>query len=363
MKVDYRFKVLYALGMIMIVSGHVSQYGGLSLFTDWFPYYSFHLGLFVFASGYFYKNISENNVKYFICKKIKRLLLPLYVYNIFYSIFILFLHTKKFEIGNTISIDSLLFAPIMHGHQFMYNLGGWFVIPLFMVELYNVLIRKMLKQKVKNEWIYYLLSLLLGVIGNYLAFKGYHNDLWLVLVRFLHFIPFYTFGILYRKKLESVEKRISSRYYFSAIMIVTLIIIFKFKEVPTYTPAWMNDIKHPIAIYLIGYLGILFWVRVATLLESVVGKSKWVHSIANNSYAIMMNHFLGFFFVNLMFGLANKYLNLIEGFEWGRFRSSVFYSYMIKDSPQFLIIYVISGILTSIFIQKVVDKIKMMFSK
>lgn len=146
-------------------------------------------------------------------------------------------------------------------------------------------------------------------------------------------------------------------------MIVTLIIIFKFKEVPTYTPAWMNDIKHPIAIYLIGYLGILFWVRVATLLESVVGKSKWVHSIANNSYAIMMNHFLGFFFVNLMFGLANKYLNLIEGFEWGRFRTSVFYSYMIKDRPQFLIIYVISGILTSIFIQKVVDKIKMMFSK
>ena len=56
---DYRFKILYCIGMIMIVAGHCDG-GGINLLSDWFPYYGFHLGLFLFASGYFYKTKYEN---------------------------------------------------------------------------------------------------------------------------------------------------------------------------------------------------------------------------------------------------------------------------------------------------------------
>lgn len=56
--IDYRFKIMYALGMIFIVSGHCGG-GGLSLAYEFLAVYGFHLALFMFCSGYFYKTVSE----------------------------------------------------------------------------------------------------------------------------------------------------------------------------------------------------------------------------------------------------------------------------------------------------------------
>lgn len=79
-KVDYRFKILYAIGMLMVVAGHCNG-GGIPLdIAGWFPYYGFHLSLFAFASGYFYKSSYENNVIRYIIKKTKSLIVPLYIY-------------------------------------------------------------------------------------------------------------------------------------------------------------------------------------------------------------------------------------------------------------------------------------------
>ena len=48
-KTDYRFKVLYAIAIIMIVSGHANG-GGLGELTQFYsPLYSFHVPLFLFA--------------------------------------------------------------------------------------------------------------------------------------------------------------------------------------------------------------------------------------------------------------------------------------------------------------------------
>lgn len=52
--VNLQFKLLSAIGIIIIVSGHC-YHGGISLAYEWFPTYSFNLSLFVFISGYFYK--------------------------------------------------------------------------------------------------------------------------------------------------------------------------------------------------------------------------------------------------------------------------------------------------------------------
>lgn len=61
--VNLQFKLLSAIGIIIIVSGHC-YHGGMELAYNWFPPYSYNLALFVFISGYFYKTdyekISEN---------------------------------------------------------------------------------------------------------------------------------------------------------------------------------------------------------------------------------------------------------------------------------------------------------------
>ena len=59
--INFTFKILSAIGIIIIVSGHCYN-GGVSLMYDWFPKYSYNLALFVFISGYFYKEKHEEHI-------------------------------------------------------------------------------------------------------------------------------------------------------------------------------------------------------------------------------------------------------------------------------------------------------------
>ena len=52
-KTDYRFKLLYAFAIIMVVLDHADG-GGIALKTDWYLYGGLPLPLFIFCSGYFY---------------------------------------------------------------------------------------------------------------------------------------------------------------------------------------------------------------------------------------------------------------------------------------------------------------------
>ena len=51
-KTDYRFKLLYAFAIIMVVLDHADG-GGIALKTDWYLYGGLPLPLFIFCSGYF----------------------------------------------------------------------------------------------------------------------------------------------------------------------------------------------------------------------------------------------------------------------------------------------------------------------
>ena len=62
--INYQFKLLYAIGIVMIVANHTSGNGGISLFYELFPAASFEIGLFVFTSGYFYKEKYEEDAIY-----------------------------------------------------------------------------------------------------------------------------------------------------------------------------------------------------------------------------------------------------------------------------------------------------------
>lgn len=55
-KVDYRFKIIYAIGIISVVADHLKGKGSIELnIQGWFPYSSFHMPLFMFSAGYFFK--------------------------------------------------------------------------------------------------------------------------------------------------------------------------------------------------------------------------------------------------------------------------------------------------------------------
>ena len=62
--INYQFKLLCAMGICFVVSGHCGS--RISLFYEFFEPYAFHLGMFVFVSGYFYKEINEKKIRHYI---------------------------------------------------------------------------------------------------------------------------------------------------------------------------------------------------------------------------------------------------------------------------------------------------------
>ena len=125
--VDYRFKLLYAIGIITVVSGHCNGGGGLSLWNDWFPYRGMVISLFAFCSGYFYKNQAEQETKKYIQRKIETLIIPLYSYTIFYGILVVILRNMGFMTVKTVfTIMSIWTRAFEDFDWFRYKTDIWY---------------------------------------------------------------------------------------------------------------------------------------------------------------------------------------------------------------------------------------------
>ncbi len=355
--IDYRFKLLYAIGMIFIVAGHCNN-GGISLLYDWFHVYGFHLGLFIFCSGYFYSEKSEKDIPKYIVKKIKSLLIPLFIWNIFYGLIVSVSHNFGFTIGGEFNLHNIFIAPLIDGHQFGYNLSGWFVIPLFFTEILNVIFRKVasfFSHPIK-EYIIFFTYLAIGLFGIYLSNKGYNVNWWLALTRTMVFFPFFGAGIFYKKTLEKHDK-LPNILYFSIILAIQLLLILLYGAPLSYTMSWgvYDGFVRP---FIIGYLGIAFWLRVCKILEPILGRNKYVNLIADNTYSIMINHFAGFMIIKLIYALFSKFTSLFANFNIVAFKTDLWYYYTPRNIEQTLILYLIAGIVFPIIVQKLLTLIK-----
>lgn len=355
-KTDYRFKILYALGIIFIVAGHGAN-GGLGSALQvggWFPFYSFHLALFMFCSGYFYKLDSHNNTLRYIFKKIKHLLLPLFLWNIFYGCFVFILSNYGFEFGMPLTIEKFTTDIFTTGHQFVFNLGGWFVIPLFMTQVFTVVLRKVLGKwnHWSKEWVLALLYFALGILGIWLARKGWRTDWALVLTRMLALMPFYGLGILYKTKLEKHDKLKNWLYFLILFTIQFFVILRSGGKVPTGIQSW-SDYKAVLSTILVGITGIAFWLRISKILEPTIGKSRIINLIANNTFPIMIHQFLGFWILNLIFAIGTSVFNTGGVFNWEGYHTSIFYKYLPYGYTFFEILYLIAGIGVPILISKI----------
>ena len=351
--IDYRFKLIYAVGIVLVVAGHCRG-GGLFVPDEWLSPFSYHLSLFAFSSGYFYKSSSEDRPLRFVWKKIKKLIIPIYLWNFFYALLVTVSSNKGFEIGVGVTLEKLFLLPITSGHQFVYNLGGWFVVPLFMVEVFSLIIRRLFSficNRSIKELCLFTLQVLLGITGIYLASIGYNTGGWLVLARMLYFLPFYSLGTFYKICLEKYD-RADNFTYFAVILLLQLIILLICHDAPEYTPSWCNNFDDgPILPIIEGFLGIFLWLRIAKILEPEVIKSKAVNLIADNTFSIMINQFLGFMLLKAVFGVMSRFSSSFMDFDWARYKTDINYYFKPTDMEQFMIFYLIAGIAVPIVLQ------------
>lgn len=356
-EVNLQFKLLSAIGIIIIVSGHC-YHGGISLAYEWFPTYSFNLALLVFISGYFYKPAHEEHFLKYIGKRAKRLVIPAYLWNIVYGLFILLMSNFGYTIGAEVNAYNLFLMPFVDGEAFLYNLGSWFVYPLFCVCVFNVLFRRLLRLvKLDNEYLIMIIYLAVGIIGIQLSIDNATTGikgLLLLLLRTMFFLPCFQFGRLYKAKLEQHDK-LNSIAYFAIIFGVQLIILTFFKDLE-YTPSKCSGFDNGFIVpYLTAITGIAFWLRVSKLLTPIIKNWKFIRLIADNTYSIMIHQMIGYMCVKWLFYLVSVLTPLFADFNVNQLKTSIWYYYLPNGLQQYGMLYLAGGIFVPILIKKLCD--------
>lgn len=354
-KENRQFRILSALGIIFVVAGHL----GYNLFDigGLFPYYSFHVFVFLFVSGYFYKEEAERDIFGFVRKKCTTLLAPYFLWNLFYGILAQVLHGAGFSLGENLSFKTLFLSPFIDGHQFLYNFPAWFVPALFLVELINVLMRKVLRAlHLNNEWLIFTGCLILGIITIQLAIGGHVWGLYKLPGRLLLMLPGFQMGRIYKEKLE-VHDTLPNGIYFLIVIGAQLLISISCAGL-AFGVVWVTSFANgPVVPYLTVITGIAFWLRIARIISGIPGLSEKLVFIGRNTYSVMMHHAAVFMLMKGFFYLCSLLTPLCETFDQELFLTDINYVYLVGGTEASKWIYLLAGIYIPLLMVKKEEKI------
>lgn len=352
-QVNMQFRILSALAMILVVMGHVDE--GMLTIGGLFPYYSFHIALFLFISGYFYKPEKEEQIGAYLAGKARSLLLPYFIWNLIYGLIVLLLRAAGFYIGNEPSLWTLFVEPFLSGHQFLYNAPAWFVPALFLTEAVNVVIRRLLRLlHIQNDWFLMGAYLCLGFLVVWLSAHGYVYDWYRIPGRLMYMLPCYQMGQLYRQKLERYD--VLPDWIYFAILFVIQLFLVSFCNGLAVSAAWCNGfLNGPLVPYVTAVTGIAFWLRVSGILTPAFSQSRFWNYFGGHTFAVMMHQVMALFAVKGVFALLCEGFGWLSDFDWNAFLTDVYYIYLPGGLPQFKMLYVIAGICLPLLLQKGLD--------
>lgn len=341
-KENRTFRILSAIGIILVVAGHLGY--GLFEIGDLFPYYSFHVFIFLFISGYFYKKEAQERIGSYVAGKCITLLVPYFLWNLFYGILASILHGVGFSIGESLSLRTLFLSPFLDGHQFLYNFPAWFVPVLFMLEVINVLMRKVLSLlHLDSEWLIFAGCLLAGILTVWLAIGGHVWGYYKLPGRLLFMMPGFQMGRIYREKLETHDT-LADGPYFLAVMGIQVLITIACGGL-AFSAVWVSSFANgPVIPYLTVVTGIAFWLRIARIISTIPYLSGKMVYIGQNTYSVMMHHVAGFMLVKGFFYLCSLYTPLCSEFDKEMFFREIGFVYLAGGAEAGKWLYLFAGI-------------------
>ncbi|MCR5502283.1 MAG: acyltransferase family protein [Lachnospiraceae bacterium] len=371
-------RFLSAIGIIFIVAGHLNlnafDAGGL------FPYYSFHVYIFLFIAGYFYRGRGKEKPSSFLCRKAEKLLLPYFLWNLFYGIFSTVMNAQGITAGGKLSFFNLFAAPFLGGHQFMFNFPAWFVPALFLTEMayalgetcLGFLIAPLFRRKAADgtgkkeasgsgteerittviDYLMLVFTLALGILTVFLAIGGHVWGYYRDIGRILIMLPGISFGRIYRRKLERYRRDgILFHVIFSAAVLLIQLVIRHFCAGLAFSTVWVTSFANgPVIPFLTVITGIAFWLEVAVLMEKAFeyvkrireeedehtpgvhfaagalrGILEGVLTTGRHSFSVMTHHIFVLFLINsLIFFLFLK-TGFCPGFDRGKYMTDLNY--------------------------------------
>ena len=349
------FRALYLIAIIFVVDGHTTLADMFDM-GSLFKYYSFHLMLFAFGAGYFFR--MRDSIAQDLLARAKRLLVPLYIWNIIYGVGAALLRRfGGFEIGQELSLYTLTLAPILDGEHFAWNLGSWFVFPLFLSQVVYSLIRRTAVLWKDNEIITFVLCLALGSVAVELCHAGNQAALPLFMMRTLILLPGYAGGQLYRRKLESRD-RMKTLPYLTVIVVLRALLCVRYENLAYLLSSCSYFVCDAFGVYFGGALAIAFYLRIARMIAPLMKKSPLALYASRHTFDIMMHHFMAFFAVNSVFLIINALGIGAADFSVKSMRTIAEYNYAPGKRPEWNVLYLLAGILLPLGIAWLTDQIK-----
>ena len=345
---DMTLRALYLLAIAFVVDGHIPlpdlfDFGGLM------GYYSFHLMLFAFGSGCLFR--LHGSLWQDILHRARRILLPLYAWNLAYGLLAAALRRfAGFALGEPLSAYTLFLAPILDGQHFVWNLGSWFLFPLFLVQAAYAGLARLSRRIRGDERLLFILCLLIGCFAVARLRAGKTEPLWLL--RALVLLPGYAGGALYAARLREKDTMPSLPYFICILLLRALLLILTGR--PNYLLSNGTYFgAGPLGVYAGGALAVAFWLRAARLFAPAVAKSPLALYASRHTMDVMMHHYMGFFAVNAVFLLLNRSGLGAADFSVAAFRTTSGYLYAPGEPAAYAVLYLTAGLLLPLAVPKI----------
>lgn len=348
------FRYLYGFAILFVVLSHCDG-GGFEMLSNWMHFGAFHLAIFVFGSGYFKKKSEYKKPARLLLKKMKKLLLPLWIWNFVYALIMLLLQKIGFSFECVINLKTILVGPINNKDLFILNMGSWFVFPFFMVQVLYLVgkcILDRLKKENVTDYIWEVCCFIAGVVCVYLVNHGMQSEHLLFLYRTMYFMPFYILGIWYRNYLENYLDKLPKILVLSACLIIALSLNTYFGRVVYAIPSSCDYPFGVVATFIAAITGIVFWLTVSKALGECEKKVAILTLFGNYTFDIMFHQFLGILIVKTVFFFLYKCFGIFADFDPVLYKSDIWYLYLPKGIAEYKTLYVIGAIAFSVCVGK-----------
>lgn len=351
------FCYLYALAIIMVIDDHCNT--RIGLLSSVFPYNSFYMPLFVFASGYFYK---ARGIIDTVVHKVKKILVPYIVFDIVMIIISYFIDfTFGLNWHREISLDSinnmLIYAPTTD-----LNNPAWFAIMLFWVSVLYAVIRVFCPTK--NRIVDHIImgcTIAIGFVSificvHYPEYLYYYHPSVIFILRTLFYIQFYHLGYMFKEYYEPLLVRVRKGIVCTACMLVNVVLIAIFGDsINFYSTCVMNSFRYTVLPLVTSITGIIFYYEVMSFLSERIGENKIISFISRNTFVIMEVHLLFVNIPNLFIYNAIKHGSQA----YGNFPVDQFlYSPGVRYSSNALLIGFFCGVIGSLSVAYIIEVIK-----
>lgn len=256
-----------AICIILVVIGHYFPDNSPQWYETMRRFiYSFHMPLFLFASGYVYGINKQITYGDFIIKKIRRLMVPYFTCSVIVITF------KLLSQGNAYIENPV--TPLSYLKMFYLPEAGyflWFIWALFLMYL----IIPLFKTRTSHNWLF-----LGSLIFAYLPFSL--PDIF-CLSEFKRMFVYFMFGVVIKE--NSFGKAINQFSWIKMSITTAIFIILEvlFLSAPKGT--------YPLLEAVLPFVGIAFVIYVSQIISLHINtKRNWLLSVATASYTIYLFH-------------------------------------------------------------------------